>query len=134
MEFKTKSGASIVVNVAPFEDALLLQNLVGNPAMSIRTDVGPEFDIDNTAAAHFMAVVASRADVQAQVMKCLARCSYNGLAINSKTFEAEAAREDYFEIAVACIQENLSPFVKSLFLQLSGVIEAMKKNPAVFQK
>lgn len=134
MEFKTNSGVPVVINPAPFEDALALQNVVGNPVLGINTQIGPDFNIDNTAKAHVLAAVASNAAVQKEVMKCLTRCTYDGQKITPTTFEEAKAREDYFEVAVACVQENIRPFVNSLFLQFSGLLEAMKVKPASSQK
>jgi len=130
-EFTTKSGAPVVINPAPFEDALSLHNAVGNPVWGIKTDVGDGFSIDNTAQLHFMVSASTKPDVQALVMKCLSRSTYKGQKIDKTTFEAVEAREDYMEVAVACIKENVSPFVNSLFSQFSGVLEAMKAKPAV---
>lgn len=134
MEIKVKSGTAVIINPAPFEDALALNNAVGNPVLGLNVDIKPDFDLDSAANFHYMTVVASQAAVQALVMKCLVRCTYNGQKITQATFEAEGAREDYFEIAVACVRENLAPFVASLFSQFSVLVEARQKKHANTQK
>lgn len=50
------------------------------------------------------------------IYACLSHCTYDSTkAINEQLFDNdENAREDYYEIVFACIEENLKPFIKSL--------------------
>lgn len=50
------------------------------------------------------------------IYACLSHCTYdNTRAVNEQLFDDnETAREDYYEIVFACIEENLKPFIKSL--------------------
>lgn len=55
--------------------------------------------------------------VQDIIKKCLNYCTFDGVhKINSALFDSiyPDAREDYYEILIACIEENLRPFMKSL--------------------
>lgn len=134
MEFKSKTGANIVINVAPFEDALALNNAVGNPVLGLKIDIEPNFDLENAAQLHYVTVVSTQAGVQALIMKCLKRCTYNGHSIVQTTFDKPEAREDYFEVAIACLKENMAPFVSSLFSQFSALSEAYQAKRADIQK
>lgn len=134
MDLTVKSGAKVVINTAPFEDALALNNAIGQLLPSIDIKMDAELNIDVASMAKVMVVVGTQAPVQTLVMKCLARCTYNGQAITPSTFEPVTAREDYYECAIACVKENIGPFVNSLFSQFSGLLEAMPKNPAATQK
>ena len=65
--------------------------------------------------------VDSSEPVFAALFKCLLRCTYNGHKITLATFEPEDARQDYYDIAVACVRVNLSPF----FSRLSAMLERL---------
>ncbi len=54
------------------------------------------------------------------LMTCLAVCIYDDkFAITSQLFDDKPEiREDYYEIAVKCCEENLRPFFKSLVSEL----------------
>lgn len=51
------------------------------------------------------------------IFKCLGHCVYDTVhVINKNLFDTVCpdAREDYYEIIIACLEENLKPFMKSL--------------------
>ena len=125
-EFKTNNGAKVVINSGDWQDAVALKNTVAEAI--IKKDVS--FDLAslkgdkeiNTAALLklFMSVDSSK-EVYDALFKCLIRCTYNGHKITEETFDEISARENYYEIAIACLKENLTPFFKSLISQLSGL-------------
>ena len=56
-------------------------------------------------------------ELESVIYKCLAHCTYDTVhVINMNLFDniCPDARQDYYEIIIACIEENLKPFMKSL--------------------
>lgn len=78
-------------------------------------------DIDLTEILNFMKDILISMDISESleniIFKCLAHCTFNTVhVINKDLFDTICpdARADYYEIVFACIEENLSPFIKSL--------------------
>jgi hypothetical protein len=46
---------------------------------------------------------------------CMERCTYNGLKIDSETFEKIEARQDFLPVVFSVLKENISPFFANLF-------------------
>ena len=78
-------------------------------------------DIDFSAMLDFLKDVVIGADisedVEAALWACLKHCTYQTAhRIDEELFDkVPAAREDYYEIIISCIEENLRPFIKSDF-------------------
>ena len=56
-------------------------------------------------------------ELESVIFKCLGHCTYDTVhIINMDLFDniCPDARQDYYEIIIACIEENLKPFMKSL--------------------
>lgn len=117
MELEVPSGAKVVINVAPWEDAVLLQQ-----AISREMAMGAGFNLST-----FM-LVASSAAVYATLIKCLARCTYNNEKITASTFNKEEARADYIPIVSACVKKNLGPLEGGLFFVFSELADFAKKQ------
>lgn len=97
--FETASGAEVIINEAPFEDAMNLKNAI---IREIGNDKFQATFIDSTPA------------IYAAIWPCLLKCNYNGQKITKATFEEPKVREDYYEVINACVEENLRPFLKGL--------------------
>jgi len=52
-------------------------------------------------------------ELQEILFKCLERCTYDGVRITKETFEPISARQDYYEIMLACLGINYDPFFKA---------------------
>lgn len=142
MDFKTKSGCSITINEAPFEDSINLKNSImkelSNSGFNLDVESlkGIDFnsDIDSKVFSKIInAVLAidSSSVVFENIFKCLERCKYNSEKITKTTFEDTQARENYYEIIAACIKVNLLPFFKGLVLMFG---QFSKKEKSESQK
>ncbi len=125
MEFKSISGKKIVINAADFQDVLELKSAIGRVMsgsdFSFNVDANKsvnEQEFDVAAIAKIALLVDSSPEIQDVMFKCLARCTRGGEKITLNTFEDIDAREDYYEIVIACLKENLRPFFKALLSQL----------------
>lgn len=126
-EVKLPSGAVLKVAPAPFSDAkklyqALLREFRDVP-VSGKVDVG-EF-IKNLICAG----ISSQA-VDACLEPCMRRCLYNGAKINDDTFEPIAARDDYMIVIKEVLQENISPFVKSLYAEFRQLLSTIESTQA----
>lgn len=118
-ELTVPSGAQVVINTAPWEDAIALQQ-------AIFYEVGRGAGLNLST---FMMVAASPV-VYAAVMKCAIRSTYNNEKITSQTFKTKESREDYIPIITAVVKENLGPLEAGLFSLLSEITEHVKKQAA----
>lgn len=129
MEFKGTSGKKIVINAAPFMDAMALKNAISSrissSTVSLDFDISKgadQQDVDIAEIVKLAAGLDSDPVVNEALMKCLSRCTRDGEKITTETFEPEDAREDYYEIIFACIKVNLSPFFKALLLKFTPLV------------
>ena len=130
-EFKcTNTGNSVVINCSPMKSVQKLKQVIFNEIkkspIGIKLTGGEnslfEKEIDFTGVIDFIkdtliGIDTSEAFNEA-IFECLQYCTYKKVyKIDEALFENEAvpeAREDYYEIIFACIEENLRPFIKSL--------------------
>jgi len=126
MELTTASGAEVRINVADFITSMKLKKAIVEAVKDSDIDIA-SIDLDKleVGAIDSILQVILTADcsekVNEAIFKCLERCTYNSKKINKETFEPVEAREDYYEIIIACLKENLTPFFKPLFLKLKGL-------------
>jgi hypothetical protein len=130
MEFTSQSGAKVKISPADFEDAMDLQSAILKEASKAEfsldgVDLKSDIDLAGLIKAG-MSVAASK-DVREILFKCLVRCTYDGQKITKATFEPFEARKDYYEIVIACLKENLSPFFEGLLSKLSPFLGQLKQ-------
>jgi hypothetical protein len=145
-DFKAKNtGNRIVINPAPYKTAITLKNvllnelknnILGLKVLGNKENV-LEKEIDFTGCIDFIKNVLIGADISETVNKvifdCLGYCTYNTVeAITESLFDKiPEAREDYYEIIIACIEENLKPFMKSLASEWSILAPKLGESQAL---
>lgn len=69
-------------------------------------------------------------EFESALMACLSRCIYDEkYSITTQLFDDKPEiREDYYEIAVKCCEENLRPFFKSLVSELKTRFNQAEEN------
>lgn len=132
MEYKSESGAKVVINPADWRDAVALKSAIAKELS--KSDLSIDIETisksqDITEFVKLFLVLDSSDVVYAAVFKCLIRCTYKGEKIEEATFEDLEAREDYYEIVFNCIKENISPFFKGLRSRFSQLLQTMAKKP-----
>ncbi len=144
-DFKTQNtGARVVINPAPFQSVINLKKALLNEIKqnSIGLKVSGEGDIlektlDFSGCLDFIKNILIGAEisdnVQNAIYDCLKSCTYNTTErINEELFDKlPEAREDYYEIVLTCIEENLKPFIKSLASQWSILAPKLGENQAL---
>lgn len=113
-EFITKSGAQVVINLAPWVEAKELKKAIQRIIGKNGIDLNEELPMLICR----LCMVDSNDEFEAALYRCLARCLYNGQKIQFTTFDAEEARAEYYDVIVPCVQKNVGPLVGSLFSQL----------------
>lgn len=125
----TNTGNRVVINVASLNEVIRLKNIITKEI--VKSPLGLKIvgnsndlmdaNVDITGIIEFVKNVVLGLDgneeFEQALFVCLRKCTYKTtLIINQELFDTlcPEAREDYYEIAFACIEENLKPFFKSL--------------------
>ncbi len=114
MDINLPSGATATINIAPWKDAKILKRAIER-----------EMSITGSVDLRTALMVDSSEVVDAAIAPCLSRCLYNGEKIIESTFDKAEARQDYYDIIIACVKENLAPLAASLLLKLQefGIVK-----------
>lgn len=147
-EFKAaNTGNKVIINCAPVKDVLrlkevILRELVKHPlGLKLKDKQGDvkelfEKEVDIMGVIDFikdalLSIDASEEFLDA-VFECLKYCTYKSTyKIDMDLFDNKSvpeAREDYYEIIAACIEENLRPFAKGLISMWKTLISTGKMN------
>lgn len=122
-EFTAKSGAKVVINLAPWGDAKRLKAAI---LKEVATS-GLKLDMEADASALVIALLSvdSSEAVDNALWPCLVRCTRDASKIVPNTFDGEDARQDYYEIVSQCVMVNLRPLVEGLLNVLPPSLLAM---------
>lgn len=131
IEYTTKSGADLTINIAPFRDVMNLKNEIQKTIKKEDLANFAELDIEKlkqgnakdifSGITNAILAVDSSDEVYKAIFKCLLRCTYKGEKITETTFEDVDARSDYYEIVFLCVKENLAPFFKNALSMLPSI-------------
>lgn len=136
-DFITKNTKKrVLINCASMADVIelkreILKQLknqnISTELMSGKGDLLDK-DINITEVINFLKNCLISMDISQEleeaIFKCLGYCIYDTVhPINKDLFDTICpdAREDYYEIIIACIEENLKPFMKSLISAWSTI-------------
>lgn len=134
MDFTLKSGASLIVTPASFDDANCLRKALLKATKGL--DIPLEFlkngiagigNIELSSLTDPLIELLSSEDVENAIFKCATKAVYQNQRVFKNLFDdakiGEQAREDYHEIFLKIIETNCKPFFKQTF---SLFIELMK--------
>lgn len=145
-DFTTQNGgARVIINPAPYKTVVKLKKVllqeIKNNSIGLKV-IGNnenllEKTLDFTGCIDFIKNALIGADISDEVnnaiFDCLSYCTYETTnKINEELFDKiPEAREDYYEIIIACIEENLKPFTKSLASQWLILAPKLGENQAL---
>lgn len=117
------SGAVLDITLLPFEEAWgvcqtltkELEKIQFDPR-SINFSDFQATDIINLKSP-ICAILSSQAVLEC-AKTCFKRCTYNGLKIDSQTFEKRELRADFLPVVFQVLKENVSPFFENLLSSL----------------
>jgi hypothetical protein len=119
------SGAVLDITLLPFEEAWGVSRSITREIERIDFDIRSinwqEFQMSNVVNLKnpICAILSSQAVVDAAKI-CFKRCTYNGLKIDSQTFEKREHRSDFLPVVFHVLKENISPFFVNLFSSLKA--------------
>ena len=144
----TNTGNRVIINIASLSEVNKLKNIitkeltksplgvkiVGNnkDLMDANVDITGLIDF----LKNFLLGLDGNEEFEEALFVCLRKCTYKtSLIINHELFDTicPEAREDYYEIALACIEENLKPFIKSLVSALKTQLQQNQYIQKLFQ-
>lgn len=126
---KLPSGAELDIKIAPFEKSTALYQSIAEEVRGVTFTASTEIDV-NFKKDLFCTFLASK-KIEAALWECLAHCRYNKAKITKETFEPVEARQDYLDVCYHVGEENIRPFVKSLYAEFSIILGALgSKSPA----
>ena len=113
------SGAQLTLGIASFQEANDLKKALARELVAVNVNL-TTLDIAKLSADEmnsfknvFFQILGSDA-IESALWKCMARSLYNQTRISAETFQPEAAREDYHQVAWEVMVYSLRPFGKSL--------------------
>jgi hypothetical protein len=109
IDIKYLNNAEIEIHEADFETQDALHQAIFE-ALKSCSSVG-----------EIVATIASDKKVNDLLWKCLARCTYNKVKITKDIFDNKEYRVNYYPIKIACLRENILPFLPALILMLSNI-------------
>lgn len=112
------SGAVLKITLAEFAVSKALFQAVTREVRGVQGG-----NIEDILKDMFCAMLPSPA-VEACLWECFKRCLYNSgagdLKITADTFESAERRGDYIKVCTEVAKENIGPFAKSLYAELSS--------------
>ena len=143
----TNTGNKIIINCAPVKDVLrlkevILREIVKHPlGIKLKDKQGDlnellDKEVDLVGLIDFIKntilSIDTSQDFLDAVFECLKYCTYKTTyKIDMDLFDNKSvpeAREDYYEIIAACVEENLRPFAKSLISMWKTLMSTGKIN------
>lgn len=131
------SGANVEIGIAGFQEVMSLKAAIAKELAKsgfkfdltgISNKKVEDIDIDVGQIISAALLVDSSPEVNNAMLKCFARCTYNGEKIIAATFEPEAPRQDYYAIWGACLEANLRPFLSGLVSLLAIALAKLPKK------
>lgn len=116
------TGSVLEMNIAPFADSKALYQAVAEEMMKVQLD--PDRKVES-ALKDLICLGLSSQKIEMRINKCMERALYNGVKIDSQTFEPEKARDDYFMVCFEVAKVNVMPFMKSLYAQYKPILETL---------
>jgi hypothetical protein len=123
MDIQLESGAKLMIALAPFKDAKELYQAALDELKSLKLD--PQAEIDANFYKDIFCVGLSSKKIEAALLNCMKRCTYNGEKITEELFEDEKKREDYIIVCFHVLEQNIKPFTKALSQQYKAILQRM---------
>lgn len=128
-----KSGSILEVGIASFSAGTRLMKTVAKELALVNFDLnlssfselsGQDVNVLKNAVFQLM----QSDSLEAALMECAKKSTYNGEKITAQTFEPENARQDYLPVAWEVMKANLAPFFRGL--DLSSLTSAKQSSNA----
>lgn len=125
------SGAVLKISPAPFADSKALFKALLKEARGL--EISTKMELPNLLKNLFCTGYSSD-EIEERLKVCLSRCTYNDgkgdLKIDDDTFNPVKNREDYLYVYMEVAQENVGPFMKSLYAEFQRYLATLEATPA----
>lgn len=121
------SGAVLTITAASFPRARSLFKAVLEELKSVKVDAKEQM---LSAMKDLACTAFSSNKIESALNDCLLSVLYDGAKINADTFEPVEKRQDYPVVMFEVAQENLLPFMSSLYALLSPLQEKAENSRA----
>ena len=125
-EHKLPSGAVLKFGLAPFAEGKELYQTLLQEARGITLSDDKEIDFNLMKEMICLGLASKKLD-QA-ILECAKKCLYKGEKFSLDQFEDEKSRQDFIPIMLIVANENLRPFLKSLYASLKVIIPSVLKS------
>jgi len=131
-EVELPSGAKLKVSPASFAESKALYQAVLDDLGSVQFSGKTEIPV---LVKEIIRIAYASKRVEEALAPCMAKCVYNNgvsgdLKIDKDTFEPIQSREDYPLVCLEVAQENITPFMKSLYAVFLRVLSTIEKPQA----
>ncbi len=129
-EVQLPSGAVLKITEAPFLDAKALYQAV----LAEFKGVPVANETEKAWVKELICIGFSSLAIERCLWKCLDRCTYHPAGVDAPekiapaTFDPVERREDWIKVCMEVAQDNIAPFMKSLYALFSQVL-AVQKSP-----
>jgi hypothetical protein len=124
MKIDLPTGAVLDITLLPYEQAWDISQRITKVLETIDIDI-KSIDFKNPTYSDVIGFkgplfnILSSKEVLEAAKICLTRCTYNGLKIDSMTFESKESRKNFLPVMYHVLKENISPFFEGLISFLS---------------
>jgi len=124
MKIDLPTGAVLDITLLPYEQAWDISQRITKVLETIDIDI-KSIDFKNPTYSDVIGFkgplfnILSSKEVLEAAKICLTRCTYNGLKIDSMTFESKESRKNFLPVMYHVLKENIAPFFEGLISFLS---------------
>ena len=130
-EIKLPSGATLKVAPASFDESKALAQAFADEIQKIKISKAEEV---GNMVKDLLCIGFTSKKIEACLAPCFARCVYSAgsgdLKLSLDIFEDVTARQDYLTVCKEVMEENISPFMKSLYAQFGAFLGMMESTQA----
>ena len=132
MEYTTETGKQVIINYAGFKDACELKRHIGLELLKVNVDISDllnkELDSQSiNTLKNLILTIDSSEEIEKCIFKCLSKSLYDNSRITRELFELDKeAVSEYYNILIACVKENLSPFFEKQFVAAKELLQTAK--------
>ena len=131
-EEKLPSGAVLQIGLSSFADSKALYQAVLEECRMVTISGLGKSEMANLYK-DLVCIGFSSPKIEKALNECFKQCLYNNgtgaLKIDKDTFEPAEARQDYMNVCLAVLKENINPFVKSLYAEFGHLIGQTENVP-----
>lgn len=125
------SGAELIIDLPIMELSEAVLEAVSEELFKI--EVKGTDDIDWNMLKNLFCLSLASKKIKDATKKCMGKCLYRGLRIDSRTWDADDNRQDYIPALFEVAKANIIPLVKGLTSGSSSIIKTVMSDLSLRQ-